>query len=159
MAPRTPTTAPVDTSRRSWSTDSAGPCPDCAAASSPAPLPLVREAPFFDEILGQLQAHHQLPDFRARQSQLALLRLGLGPQPALALLDEDAVPLLELVGRHLVLPRHGLQALPAHQPEHQLRLALHAPTLGQLLRAPARPGFTALRLRLVGRTFHPDLLG
>src|SRR5439155_13978490 len=35
-----------------------------APASSSAPLPLVREAPFFDEVFGEIQAHHQLADFR-----------------------------------------------------------------------------------------------
>jgi NodT family efflux transporter outer membrane factor (OMF) lipoprotein len=36
-----------------------------------------RRSPFFDEALGQLEAHYQLPDLRPRERELALL--GLGP--------------------------------------------------------------------------------
>src|SRR2546426_890101 len=108
-----PTSGRADKSDRSWSGDSGAPCRDCAPASSSAPLPLVREAPFFDEVLGELQAHHQLADFRAGQDQLPLLRLGLRAQPALALLQEDPLPALQLVRRHLALPRHSIQGLTA----------------------------------------------
>src|SRR5262249_42926943 len=50
--------------------------------SSPLLLPLVREPPFFDEVLGQLQAHHQFPDLGAGQCELALLGIAPGLEPA-----------------------------------------------------------------------------
>src|SRR4029453_19094211 len=59
---------------RSSSTDTVDPSQDSGHLSSPLLLPLVREAPFFDEVLGQLQAHHQLADFRARQDRTWLSR-------------------------------------------------------------------------------------
>jgi len=53
-----------------------------------------------------------------------------------------------------LFPRSRVGFTPGHG-----RSTWRAPALGQLLRARARRGFTALRLRLVGRTFHPNLLG
>ena len=48
--------------------------------------------PFFAEVLGELQAHHQLADLRAGRDQPPLLRLSLGAQPPLTLLQEDPSP-------------------------------------------------------------------
>src|SRR5438132_236165 len=81
-------TAPPDTRRRSSSTDTRAAWPGSPGPSSCAPLPLVREAPFFDEVLGQLQPHHQFADLGAGERQLALLRLTADPQAARALLEE-----------------------------------------------------------------------
>src|SRR5262249_49358062 len=65
--------------------------------------------PFFDEVLGQLQAHHQLADLGASQRELALLGITPGFEPSRALLEEDALPALELVGWHLALSRYRVE--------------------------------------------------
>ena len=159
--PRTPTTAPADTIAQIMvKRIAAAPCPDCAAASSPAPLPLVREAPFFDEVLGQLQPHHQLADLRAGQGQLRSSGSALVRSPRLPCSRKIRCQLLELVRRHLALPRHGIQGSP--------RAAAGAPTPSSAARssAPATPPRPRLASGHCPQTspswalgFHPDLLG
>src|SRR5262249_51424398 len=62
---------------------------DSRRSSAPLLLPLVREPPFFDEVLGQLQPHHQLADLGASQRELALVGITPGLEPARPLLEED----------------------------------------------------------------------
>src|SRR5262249_11058644 len=131
-SPRTRSTGAPDTPRRSWSADTAAACPGSRGPSSRAPLPLLREAPFFDEVLGQLQPHHQFPDLGAGERQLAVFRLAADPQAPRALLQEDPLPALELVRGHLALPRDRIERFPAEQPQHQLRLPRGAPAFRQL---------------------------
>src|SRR5262249_42979193 len=100
--------------------------------SSPLLLPLVREPPFFDEVLGQLQAHHQFPDLGAGERELALLGLASGLEPATALLGKDPLPALELMGRHLALARHRVERFAPQQSQDQLSLPLDAPAFGEL---------------------------
>ena len=81
------------------------------------------------------------PIFDPREGQLALLRLAANAESAGALLEEHALPGLQLVRRHLALARHGVKSLAAQQPKHQLRLP-RTPALGGLRRLRRR-GFTA----------------
>jgi hypothetical protein len=77
---------------------------------------------FFDKVLGPLQPHHQLPNLGAGERELALLRLAPDAQAACALLEELPLPALQLVRWHLALARDRVEGLPAHQPQHQVRL-------------------------------------
>src|SRR5262249_27089533 len=130
--PHTRSSAAPDTPRRPSSADTAAACPGSPGLSSRAPLPLVREAPFFDEVLGQLQPHHQFPDLGASKRQLALLRLAAHPQPPRALLQEPSLPALELVRGHLALARDRIECLAAEKPQDQLHLPRGAPAFRQL---------------------------
>src|SRR5262249_44606692 len=100
---------------RPSSADSADPSPDSRRSSSPLLLPLVHEPPFFDEVLGQLQPHHQLADLGASQRELALVGITPGLEPARPLLEEDALPTLELMGRHLALSRYRVEPFPPQE--------------------------------------------
>src|SRR5439155_27100280 len=71
---------------------------------------------FFDEVLGQLQPHHQFADLRAGQRQLPFLRISPRLQAPRALFEEDSLPALELVGRHLALARDRVEPLAAQEP-------------------------------------------
>ena len=66
------------------------------------------------------------------EGQVAFLRLGArleAPGPGV---QEHAPPALQFVGRDLALARDRIEGLTAEQAKHQLRLALHAPPLGEL---------------------------
>src|SRR5215472_2718078 len=89
-------------------------------------------AGFSEQVLGQLQAHHQFPDLDAGERELALLGIAPGLQPASALLEKDPLPALELVGRHLALARHRVERFAPQQAQDQLRLPLDAPSFGEL---------------------------
>src|SRR5256712_11626220 len=97
---------------------------------------------FFDQVLGELQPHHQFADLRTGQGQLTLLGITPRLQPPRPLLEEDALPALELMGRHLALARDRVERLAAQEPQDQLRLPLHAPALREL-RHLRRRRFTA----------------
>jgi len=86
---------------------------------------------FFDEVLGQLQPHHQFPDLGASKPELALLRLATDAQAAGALLEEHALPTLQLVRRHLALPRDASRGLPP------ARAGASAPSCAPRFTAPA----------------------
>jgi len=60
-------------------------------------------------VLGQLQAHHQLPDLGARQRELAFLGITARLEPPRPLLEKDALPALELMRRHLALARDRVE--------------------------------------------------
>jgi hypothetical protein len=62
-------------------------------------------------VLGQLQPHHQFADLGAGERQLALLGIAPALQPPRALLDEGALPVLELVRRDLALSRHRVERI------------------------------------------------
>src|SRR5262249_13889976 len=87
---------------------------------------------FFDEVLGQLQTHHQFADLGAGQCELAFLRIAPGLEPAGTLLEKDALPALELMRRHLGLARHRVERFAAQQSQDQLTLPLDAPSFGTL---------------------------
>src|SRR5947209_6939466 len=87
---------------------------------------------FFDEVLGQLQPHHQFADLGAGERHLALFRIPADPEAPRALLEEHALPALQLVRGHLALVRDGVERLAPQQPQHQLRLPRRAPALRQL---------------------------
>ncbi len=72
------------------------------------------------------------------------LALGITPrfQSPRALLEEDPLPALELVGRHLALARDRVERLATQEPQDQLRLSRDAPALGEL-RPLRRRQFTA----------------
>ena len=57
--------------------------------------------------------------------------LGIIPrlQPAGPLFEKDALPALELMGRHLALARDRVERLAAQESQDQLRLPLDAPAL------------------------------
>src|SRR3989449_5881244 len=87
---------------------------------------------FFDEVLGQLKPHHQFADLRAGQGQLAFLRITPRLQSPRSLLEEDPLPALELMGRHLALARDRVERLAAQEPQNELRLPLDAPALREV---------------------------
>ena len=60
----------------------------------------------------------------AGQSQVALLGITPRLQPPRPLLEEDALPALELMGRHLALARDRVEHLAAQEPQDQFRLPL-----------------------------------
>src|SRR5215831_11887447 len=95
---------------RSSSADSADPSQGSPHPSSPRLLPLDREPPFFDEVLSQLQAHHQFANLRAGQPELAFFGIAPDVEPPL---EEDALPALQLMGRHLALARDRRALRPA----------------------------------------------
>ena len=68
---------------------------------------------FFDEVLGQLQPHHQLADLGPGPGQIALLRLCAASEPSRAGLQEDPLPALQLVRGDLALARDRVHGLPA----------------------------------------------
>src|SRR5437660_6062874 len=76
---------------------------------------------FFDEMLGELQPHHQFADLRAGEREFAFL--GIAPRlESPRLLEEHPLPGLELMGRHLALARHRVERLTAQEPQDELRL-------------------------------------
>ena len=77
---------------------------------------------FFDQVLGQLQPHHQFADLRTGQGQLTLLGITPRLQPPRPLLEEDALPALELMGRHLALARDRVERLAAQEPQDRCTL-------------------------------------
>src|SRR5882724_2572308 len=97
---------------------------------------------FFDEVLGQLQPHHQFADLRASQGQLPFVGITPRLQSPRALLEEDPLPALELVGQHLALARDRIERLAAQKPQDELCLPLDAPALGEV-RSLRRWRFTA----------------
>src|SRR5262245_18454800 len=101
---------------------------------------------FFDEVLGQLQPHHQFPDLGTGERQLALLRLPADRQAPRALLEEHALPALEFVRRDLALARDRIERLAPQQSQHQLRLPYGAPACRQL--SPFHRRWLAARSRL-----------
>jgi hypothetical protein len=99
--------------------------------------------PFFNEVLGELEPHHQLPDLRSGQRELPLLGFGPGFQPPAPVVQEHPLPALQFVRGNLALPGHRIECFPAGQPQDQLRLALDAPPLRDLWALAGRrsPGF------------------
>ncbi len=75
-------------------------------------------------MLSQLQPHHQFADLRAGQGQLAFLGITPRLQSPRPLLEEDALPALELMGRHLALARDRVERPAPQEPQDQLRLPL-----------------------------------
>jgi hypothetical protein len=109
-----------------------------AIASSPAPLPLVREAPFPMRSSASSGRIISSPIFArarisSRSSGSALVR-----SPRLPSSRKIRCQPLELVRGHLALERDPVLALAAEQSQDQLRLPLHAPALRQLARRRAR---------------------
>src|SRR4030095_9850072 len=106
--------------------------PRSASTSSVPPRSL-----FFQEPLHDLELHRQLAYLR-----LHPLEFALGPRRVLALepvrpsLQEAPPPPLELVHRHLRLPRHRPKLLALQQPQDDLHLRARTPPLGQLLAFP-----------------------
>lgn len=97
-------------------------------------LPLVRKPPFYDEVLGQLQAHDQFPNLGAGERELTLLGIA-GLESSRPLLEKDALPVLELMGRYLALARHRVERFAPHEANDQLSFALDTPFGGlELLR-------------------------
>src|SRR5215470_17042088 len=92
-------------------------------------VPLVREPPFFDEVLGQLQPHHQFANLRAGERELAFLRIAPRLEPPRPLLEKHPLPALELMGRHVALARDRIERLAAQEPQDEFRLPLDAPAL------------------------------
>ncbi len=105
--------------------------------------------PFFDQVLGQLQAHRQLADLGPRQGRLAFFGIAPALQPAAAGLQEDALPAFELMRGHLALAGDGVQRFAAEQSQDQLHLPLGAPAFR------ADPGSRARARSLVPRTSGP----
>jgi hypothetical protein len=70
--PRTHSSAVRGRHDRSASADSDAASQGLPFLSPLEPFPLVREAPFCNEVLGELQPHGQLANLGARQGQLAL---------------------------------------------------------------------------------------
>src|SRR5262249_35903639 len=139
--PRTRSSEAPGTPGRSGSGDSAVPSPGSRAPSSLAPLPLVHEPPFFDEVLGQLKGHRQLADLGPRQSQLAFLGIAPTPQSPAAGLQENTLPALELMGRNLAVAGNRIERLASKQAQDQLGLPLRAPPFRKFLRPTRRRGF------------------
>src|SRR5207244_12223202 len=83
-----------------------------------------------------------LPDLGARQRELAFLGITARLKPACPLLEEDRLPALELMGRHLALARDRVERLAAQESQDDLRLPLDAPALGEV-RPLRRRRFTA----------------
>src|SRR4029453_1801069 len=94
----TPPSATPGRRHRSWSADSGDPSRSSRCLSSPLLLPLVREPPFFDEVLGQLQPHYQFADLGADQRELAFLGIAPGLEPPRPLLRGHSLPGLKLMG-------------------------------------------------------------
>src|SRR5262245_29392127 len=101
---------------RSSSADSADPSQGSPHPSSPRLLPLVREPPFFDEVLSRLEAHHQFANLRAGQPELAFFGIAPGLEPPRPLLEEDASS----------SPAHGPAPSSRARPRRALRPAAGA---------------------------------
>jgi hypothetical protein len=71
----------------------------------------------------------KLADLRAGQGQLPFLGITPRLQPAGPLFEKDALPALELMGRHLAFARDGVERLAAQESQDQRRLPLDAPAL------------------------------
>ena len=83
---------------------------------------------FFEQVLGEIEAHRHLLDLRLQSPHLA--RLGIKPvalQPLLATLQEHPPPLFELVHRDLTLAGDLVDRLAPDEPGYDLHLrcALH----------------------------------
>jgi hypothetical protein len=74
--------------------DTGGPC----SGFSPPLIACVSStrssAPFFAELLGQLELHYKFADLGTGQGELPFLRLPKNPRPASPLLEEYALPAL-----------------------------------------------------------------
>src|SRR5437667_6082531 len=97
-----------------------------ASTSSTPPRSL-----FFQEPLHDLELHRQLADLRLHPLELSLRPRRVPPlEPVDPTLEEDPPPPLELVHRHLRLPRHRVQLLALQEPQHDLGLRSRTPPLG-----------------------------
>ena len=82
----------------------------------------------------QLESHRHVADLCLEAAQLPFLGIEAAPfEPLLAALQEDAPPFLDLVHRHLDLAGDLVDRLTAHDAQHDFRLALCTPPLGQCL--------------------------
>src|SRR5205809_2196044 len=86
---------------------------------------------FFQEPLHDLELHRELADLRLYPLELALGRRCVPAlEPVRRALEEEPAPALELVHRHLNLPRHCPELLALQEPQHDLRLGPRTPPLG-----------------------------
>jgi len=95
--------------------------------------PLHSGSPTCDsEDLGEFETHHEFPELGLSQSQLLFLGICLRPKPALAALEELALPGLPLMRRHSRFAIDLVERVPAEEPQHDLLFTWLTPPLGEL---------------------------